>query len=41
MMWITPKKYPVDKPEYNIPNILREEAHIYSNQGSSMVAKHK
>ena len=33
--------YPVADPEYHMSNILRDEKHMYSNQGASIVAYHK
>ena len=35
------KACPVTDPAYHMPNIPRDEAHVYANQGSSMVAHHK
>ena len=32
---------PVANPEYHMPNIPCDEAHMYPNQGSSMIAQHK
>ena len=32
---------PLSNPEYHMPNIPRDEAHMYDNQGSIMVAHHK
>ena len=33
--------FPVANTSYHIPNIPWEEAHMYANQGASMVAQHK
>ena len=30
--------FPVANPEYHMPNIPRDEAHMYPNQGESMIA---
>ena len=32
---------PVAYPDYHMPNIPHDEAHMYANQGASMVVQHK
>ena len=32
---------PVDNPTYHMPNITRNESHMYANQGEIMVAQNK